>query len=113
MARARVRAVVRKARLSEAHRIGQGVASIALDLESRTDLPLPVYVWAPLVYIAEMAAAARCRSEGWQGDAARARVAQYLMAGIAEFVVALFERFDVAHFEEWSAALERKGAASG
>lgn len=106
MARRRVRQAVRKGDERAAQTIGQGVYTIARDLHGR-QLPLPVYITAPLVYVCEMIAASLVKREPRLADR-HDDVARYLMAALNEFAVALVETLDVEHFEEWIVAAERQ-----
>lgn len=121
MARARVRAAVRKAaerqRRGEAELIADGVFHVAretLEGVPRAELPLPVFAWAPLCYASEMVAAVICKEQGWEGDQRQHEVGLYLMTGLQEVLVAAKAGFDVEHFQAWIAAASRQeGVASG
>lgn len=104
MARRRLSAAQRRRRDSEAHKIGAGVYTVAQDLAGRK-LPLPVFAYAPLVYVCEMMAAVICEKRSWSRDR-QDHVARYLMAATQEFAVALLGSFDETHFEAWIAAAQ-------
>lgn len=121
MARRRVRAAVRKASAGavdeEAHRIAEGVYWVAretLEGTPREELPLPVFIFAPLAYASEMMAHVVCERHGWSGEGSHPtqhEVGLYLATGLHQVTAAAFEGFDAENCEAWVGAARHQAAS--
>jgi hypothetical protein len=118
VARKRVRAAARKGAerevRDEATVIADGVYHVARETIAstpRAELPLPVFVFAPVAYACEMMASAIVQRHEIPLERQH-DVALYLLAGVTEVAVAAFGGFDPEHFEAWMAALKTQEDAS-
>jgi hypothetical protein len=98
----------------EAALIADGVYHVArevLEGTPRGELPLPVYVFAPLAYTCEMMASVLAKQHELVGR--EHEIALYLLAGVQEVAVAAFGGFDPEHFDAWVSASAETAPKNG